>query len=286
MTVYIDSLFLINFFMDTVILFITSVFRGFKTNTLRIFAAATVSAVYGVCIFFPDLAFVCGAFMKIAATCLIVYIAYGKSGFLRSLMMFWLVSAAAAGIILGLTVFTNFGTVLNSVISNLVMYMNINPLIMLLGCAVLYLLMEVYRRMCIRSFTCDKMLVDFCVYYMGREYKLVGLIDTGCELFEPLSGAPVIVADKRLFGSIAQDSAKIYIDTASGRCGLDMLLPEKIEARGNFYIDEKAVIALAENGFGGEARYNALINPAACRNINKERRRTKNDGGKIKDLVN
>ena len=272
LTVYIDSLFLINFFMNSVILFITSVMRGLDIKLIRILLSGVFSAFYGICIFFPDLSFMYSVFLRIGASMLMIYIAFGKKDFWHDFFVFLLVSSAMAGLFVALMHFTDLGVILGSVISNCIMYLNINPFIMLFGCISLYFMMEMYRRMCIKSFTCDNMLIDFELIYRGKKYKIRGLIDTGCELFEPISCSPVIVADKRIFKDFGESPIKIYIDTAAGKCGLDMLLPERIETCGNWKINQKTVIALAENGFEN-TRYNALINPAACSEINKERRK-------------
>lgn len=284
MTIYIDSLFLTNFFMDSVILFITAIMCGFAIKPVRVFLVGGLSAVYGIFVFFPHLSFAYSALLRVGAAALFVYAAFGKSGYLRSFLTFMLVSVSMAGILLLLTQFTDFGVILGSAVSNCIMYMNVNPILMLFGCIALYFLMEVYRRMCIKNFTCDSLLVDFLLFYGGKSYKLTGLIDTGCELFEPLSGSPVIVADKKFFKDIENSEIKIYISTASGKCGLDMLLPEKIVSVGEWEIVPNVVLALSDNGFENE-RYNALINPAACRKIKKGRRQKENDGIKNSRLV-
>lgn len=260
MTVYIDALFLTNLFMDTVLLFLVSVLLG-EIKTKRIFITAVVSALYGTVMFFPQIDFMYCTFSKVIFTAFLIYVAFGKERYFKSLIYFTLVASALAGLLFSFSVCTSAGSVFQTVISNYVVYMNVNPLIMASGCVILYFLIEVYRRSCIKDFTCDRLLIDIDVTYFGRVFKLCGLVDTGCELYEPLSGAPVIVADKRVFGDMP-DLPEIFIETTSGKSSLGLILPEKIESYGKYDINNKTVVALASSGFGG--RYNALINPAAC----------------------
>lgn len=267
MTVYIDSLFLVNLFMDTVILFIVSLLVCAEVSGKRIFFGAVLSAVYGAVMVFPRLAFLYGAVFKLIMSGILVFAAFGRCGvrrFLRIWAVFWLVSAAAGGIIFAMSVFTDFGTVMQTSAVNCVLYMNISPLLLAAACAALYVLIEVYRRMCIRNFSRERIILKLNVSYLGKDYSLKGLIDTGCELTEPLSGAPVIIADKRIFCGIPESGYRLCADTVSGRSSLGYIIPDRIDsADDNIKIETGTIVALSEIRLSNNGLYNALINPIA-----------------------
>lgn len=267
MEVYIDSLFLINLFMDTVILFIVSLLVCADVSGKRIFLGAALSAVYGAVMVFPRLAFLYGAVFKLIMSGILVFAAFGRCGvrrFLRIWAVFWLVSAVAGGIIFAMSVFTDFGAVMQTSAVNCVLYMNISPLLLAVGCAALYVLIEVYRRMCIRNFSRERIILKLNVRYLGKDYSLKGLIDTGCELTEPLSGAPVIIADKRIFCGIPEPGYRLCADTVSGRNSLDYIIPDRIDsADDGIKIEAGTIVALSEIRLSNNGIYNALINPIA-----------------------
>ena len=53
--IYVDILFLINFFINTVLLKITLVFTRKKATVLRYVFSAIIGALYSVCMFFPQI---------------------------------------------------------------------------------------------------------------------------------------------------------------------------------------------------------------------------------------
>lgn len=274
MTVYIDSLFMSNLFMDSVIIFIVSVMRRRAISTKRLFVASAVSALYGSLIFFPDLAFIYGALAKIIFSVIPVIIAIKPKGikdFLVSFAVFWLITTALGGIIFAISTMSDFGFAMQTMTSNFVMYTAMSPLVMLVGCVLLYILTEIYRRMCIKTFTTDEMIVELDVKYEGKSFALTALIDTGCELYEPLSCAPMIVAEKSVFTGIVEPISYIKISTASGEGKLKMILPDSVICKNNKYeFSADTAIALTEEKISDYGVYNAVINPAALNYISNK----------------
>lgn len=268
MTVYIDSLFFTNFFMDTAIFVIISMLRRQRASTVRIFLGSSLSALYGTLIFFPNLSFLYSIAAKAAASAMFVAVVFGIHtirAFIRSLAAFWFISAAAGGVIFAASTMTSLGNVMQTMMSNGVMYVNISPFLLGGGCAALYALAEIYRRMCAKSVMCESAILDIEVTYLGGVYNIRGLIDTGCSLTEPLSGAPAIVAERRVFCDIPKPQMQMPVNTAGGSCMLDFILPEKLVCTNKRYsMARDAVIVLTENRFSSDGLYNAVINPAAA----------------------
>lgn len=273
LTVYIDSLFLTNFFMDTAILLSVYIFKRRHGTLFRILAGAIISAVYGTLMFFPLMAFAYGVIGKVIVSAVIVFVSfkvYGLRDFFCSLVMFWITSVICGGIILAISVFTDFGTVMQTTVSNCVMYIKLNPFLLIAGCVLLYLSVEFYRRAYVRNFSRDKIILPIKVVYGKNNYNLSVLIDTGCELIDPLSRDPAMVADKRVFKNLQSIEDKIYIKTASGKGELSLIFPDKIECKSRcFNIRDKTPIALSDNRFSYDGLYDAVINPMAVEEVTK-----------------
>ena len=271
MVIYADSLFLVNFFMDSAIIFAVFILKHRRGSLLRVFLAAALSALYGTLMFFKELEFMYGVIGKLAVSALTILVAFRIKKlriFLGLWATFWLVSVALGGTVLALSVFTDFGTAVNTAISNCVMYVNLNPILLLSGCALLYVLLEIYRRMCIRNFSREKIILPLTVCYLGGEYKLTTLIDTGCELREPLSGEAMLVAEKGIFKDVPLTGHMAYINTASGKAELPILFPESIDCGNSKYQIRKFVpIALTNESFCEDGLYNSIINPDAVAEI-------------------
>lgn len=273
MTVYIDSLFLTNFFMDSAILFSVYIFRRRRDSVWRILAGAVISAIYGTMIFFPVISFVYSVAGKLFVSAIIVLAAfrvYGVRDYINTWLMFWISSVICGGTILAISVFSDFGSVMQTTISNCVMYIKLNPILLIFGSVLLYFFINFYRRACIRNFSKDKIFLNLKVVYEKNEYSFTALIDTGCDLCDPLSGEPVIVAEKKIFKNIAYARDRICVETASGRGILPLIFPEKIECYNRVYkIRDKTAIALSDNRFSYDGLYDAVVNPFAVEEIKR-----------------
>lgn len=269
--IYADSLFLVNFFMDTAIIFSVFILKHRRGSVMRIFFAAALSALYGTLMFFKELAFMYGVIGKIIVSAMTILIAFRTKklrNFLGLWATFWLVSSGLGGIVLAMSVLTDFGVAVQTAISNCVLYVNLNPILLVSACVMLYILLESYKRMCIRNFSKEKIILPISVRYLGEEYKLITLIDTGCELQEPLSGEPMLVAERGAFKDTFLTGQMVYINTASGKAELPILFPDSIDCEnGEYEIGKFVPIALTTESFCDDGLYNSIINPDAVRGI-------------------
>lgn len=267
MIIYADSLFLTNFLMDSAILFSVAILCRRKLSLLRIGVGAMFSAIYGTLMFFPAIEFIYGVSAKIVISALIVFISFGIKNvktFLGAWFEFWLISALGGGIILAMSLFTDFGKALQTTVSNCVIYANLNPIILVIGAALLYFMAEIQKRITIRNLSKEKIILDLKVTYIGKIYYIKGLIDTGCEATEPLSGEPIIVAERRLFKNIDNTENRLFVNTATGKGELMLIFPEKIECKNDKYkIISNCAIALTDNRFSDYDIYDGVINPDA-----------------------
>lgn len=130
--------------------------------------------------------------------------------------------------------------------------------------------------MSIKNFSTSRIRLTLKVLYIGREYTLTGLIDTGCELTEPLSGKPVIVADSTVFKDIPVPLSEIAVKTAAGTAKLKLILPDSIVCMSDEYIiDRKTPVVLSEGSLCRDGLYNAVINPSALTHTQAKQEMTK-----------
>ncbi len=270
--IYIDSLFLTNFFMDTAILFSVYIFKRRRDGVHKILIGAVISAIYGTLMFFPELSFAYGLIGKILVSAIIVFLSFricGIRDYISAYLMFWLSSAICGGTILAISVLTDFGSVMHTTVSNGVMYIKLNPFLLLFSSIALYFIIGFYRRSFIRNFSKDKIILGLKVLYEQGEYNLNALIDTGCELSDPLTGEPVIVAEKSAFKNISNVIDKICVNTASGKGELQLIFPKTIRCNSQVYkVREKTPIALTDERLSYDGIYNAIINPYAIKETN------------------
>ena len=273
MTVYVDVLFLMDFFMDTVIIFITSIILKRYTKPRYILFGAVTASLYSVAVFVFGISFSASIIGKLLASAITVFLTFGRKNFVKSYVMFWFVTMFGGGVMLGLSILTNYAQVMQATVINCGIYLNMNPVLMAIGSIIMYSLAEFYRRMCIKNFCRDGMCIKLTAVFENTEISFVGLIDTGCELSDPLSGEVIILAYDKAFYNIPKTGYKIPIRTATGENDADLLMPKLISGKNEKYeIHGKYMIALTDKYLNRDGMYTALINPECVNEIKQNER--------------
>ena len=108
--IYIDSVFLLNALMDYLLLLCAARLAGLPLRRGRYALAALAGGAYAAAVFLPGMGFLAGTPVKIAAGVLLGLIAYGgEEKLLRLELLFFAVSCAMAGCVLGLGLLTGGG---------------------------------------------------------------------------------------------------------------------------------------------------------------------------------
>lgn len=268
MTIYIDVLFLLNLFMDTILLLISNFLLKKHIKTARLIIGAIFLSLYGSFMFFKEISILYSVFFKLAVSVVAVFIVFGKKQIIKNTLVFWIVTALCGGIVFALSVMTDFGRIMQASMSNFIVYLNVNPLLLSFGCVLLYVFAEGYRRVCIKSFSKDNYIIDISFIYMDSEYTVKTLIDTGCSLTEPLSNAPLLVVSKSRACGIVPTGAKVKSKSVGGYTELDLILPEKIISRDTrFELFSGTLVALSGIDIGEDNLYEAVINPNAVTEV-------------------
>ncbi|HIW57331.1 MAG TPA: sigma-E processing peptidase SpoIIGA [Firmicutes bacterium] len=269
--VYVDLLFMVNFLMNGVVIYVTALILRQRLGCFRLTAAAAVSALYAVFAFEPGLKFLSSYPAKTAFTVALAAFTYKGFGFVKIIkraVVFTAVSAMFGGVIF-LTFFTTgLGSATGAAISNGVFYFNIDIKFLLIAAVIGLLAARLTAKTCVGNYSKDRLIVETTIEKNGAELKLSALIDTGCELTEPLSGLPVMLASK----SAAEDEFKgaaaslkyrsVYMNTASGGAVIKAFRagPDEISAKG-YKIAGECYVGLIDAEFCGGGLYNAVLNP-------------------------
>ncbi|SFI60096.1 stage II sporulation protein GA (sporulation sigma-E factor processing peptidase) [Paenibacillus sp. UNC496MF] len=205
--VYIDVLFLVNLLIDGSNLLLTAWVRSIRAKWWRVLLAAGVGSVYAVMIVFPSLSFLFTIVVKLLLSLAMLFIAFGFGSvqhFVRLIGAFYGVNFAAAGAVLGFHyLFMNSSNRLWKT----VVYVNGKPSFMLSTTMIFVLCIVVVGYYIYRSVLTQRReralvtthLAEVRVRIDDLEHRCVGLIDTGNQLYEPLTRTPVMVMEASLW---------------------------------------------------------------------------------------
>lgn len=180
-TIYIDRLFVLNFIIDYLILIASARICGIFMRRLRYALSAAVGALYAVLSVLPDgdilsgfpLKLVCGAVMALIAF-------YGEKKLLRCTLIFFAVSALFGGAIWAISMQSD-GT----------LYLPLSFGTLLLSFVLIYTVLSlIFRRSAVSR---AKRISKVRIVHFGKETVFFALHDSGNSLFDPISGAGVVI---------------------------------------------------------------------------------------------
>ncbi len=198
MVVYVDVLFFVNFIINYMLLYLTAAIAHIKPKISRLTAGAALGALYAVLIFLPDLKFGYTAVAKFLFSMGVVAVAYNIRGvrlYIKALGIFYLVTFACGGGVMALFQFANLGASLGMVIKNGVFYIHLPWHILFLAIVISYVVIRFVWGALQNRLSRENMYVKVGITLDGKEVWLDALLDTGNSLCDPLSNAPVIVAE-------------------------------------------------------------------------------------------
>jgi stage II sporulation protein GA (sporulation sigma-E factor processing peptidase) len=205
--IYVDVMFLRELLVDGAILLTSAWARHLKPRPWRVLAASAVGACYVVLMLLPQLSFLFTLLVKIGMSLLMVWIAFGFASiqhFMRNVATFYAVNFVAAGAVLGLyyLFMQGSGKVWRTVtFVNGSMHVELKMgLFYLIAafCIGLYIyrtvLTQKRERELVQTHLAEvKITIGQCIQ------TCVGLIDTGNQLYDPLTRTPVMVMEAALW---------------------------------------------------------------------------------------
>ena len=183
MVVYLDTIFLLNSAADAAALYAAARLSGLPVSGRRLAAAALLGGTYGALCALPGWGPLSSFPAQACAAAALVRLAFGRrEGFLRRVLLFYLLSCSLAGaLVAGARLLRERGTALAG----------LDWRIFFLAGGGCFLLLTVVFRGGVRH-TAAGQLRRCRICRQGREAELTALLDTGCTLTDGLSGAPVL----------------------------------------------------------------------------------------------
>ncbi|MGN1095732.1 MAG: sigma-E processing peptidase SpoIIGA [Eubacteriales bacterium] len=278
--IYGDILFIINFSMDFLSLFITGKIMHFRMGVWRMILAASIGGIYGVASLFISAGTVGGILLDISVALIMCAVAHYHGSFPKtaaSTALFYAVSMLMGGVMTA--IYTKIGIYKSYLetggsISTVFGEMDIWVFCLLaaLSAGVTFFLQKAVHMRSRGKFCRIRVLLG------GKTYELSGFFDSGNSASEPISGAPVVfisssasrrlekTSGKPLFcvsGEISEEDAGkirfIPVNTVAGYTLAAAIRPEKFEIMIKHAYEERDALICADENAGDYSGADALV---------------------------
>lgn len=260
MVVYVDILLFINMIVNYAVLATAEKLLKRDCRLYRLLLGAFIGSLFSLAIFQIGDRRLLLLPLKLLCTASIALITFGwqsRREYIKAALCCLAVSVVYCGFFI---LFYQLFKPPNMMIVNDVVYFSVNPLWLTALTAAIYLVILLLYKVFAERFKSTVIPLSFTVD--GRAYSCIGKIDTGCNLREPFSCAPVIIADTSVFVIGADTPGRIVPYTALG--GSSYLRAVKAQA---VAVDHKPVtreIYIASASLGSR-EYQAIINSEITR---------------------
>lgn len=257
MVIYVDVLFVINFFITFLLLLFTSKMAKRELKLVRILAGSAVGGVYSLVILLDELHFLVTFLGKIACAFLIVFISFGFKRlyiYIKAVSIFFFSNMLFLGVIISLWfAFKPEGVVVN----NSTVYFDISAKVLLFSALFAYLISTAVIKIYNRTVS-KKEIYSLTVIKDGESVHLFAFLDSGNKLKEPFSGYPVIIVDE---SKISFETERVIpFDTVGGEGMLRAFKPDKIilSSGKKAFETDRAYVAVSQVN---SKDFSAILNP-------------------------
>ena len=292
--IYIDVLFAVNFLVNYLLLRVCCIFSELKVYKYRIISGSIIGACYAVLVFFPDFTLIHSTVYKLLISMLIIAVSspfFSVRSYLKTLLVFYAVSFAFGGCVLGIFYFSNVGAKLGAVYSNGILYFNLPWTILALSGVVFYTSVKLFTIITKRNMQGKNLKKKILLYFKENFVEVTALMDTGNSLVDPVSLSPVIIVEYKLLKNLFTKDIRDDLDRIGNENiewimndvthkGLPVRLipfaslgkenglllgfvPDKIEIYDScgIRIIDKCVVGIYERQLSKDKSFGALLNP-------------------------
>ena len=214
MVIYIDVLLFVNAIVNYAILMTAEKLLKRDIRLYRMILGSVIGALFSLTIFIQPDSRILLWVLKLLTSFIITLIVFGwrsRREFCRSFLCNTTVSVIYCGAYI---LFYQLFKPPNMVIVNDVLYLQVNPLWLTALTAVIYIIVLIIYKLFSERIKSTVVPLQFTV--LQKTYSCIGKIDTGCNLKEPFSCAPVIIADPSVFTVEPDQPLRIIPYTAIG----------------------------------------------------------------------
>lgn len=257
MVIYVDVLFVLNFFFTYLLLLLTKLFNRKGAKVWRLLGASAFGGIYALVIFAPKLNFLITFAGKFAVSLIIVLIAFGFNGikqFLKNLAIFYFSNLVLLGVVAGLWLIAKPQGV---AVKNDIIYFDISAEVLLVSGLFAYVAALLIVKIHNSSISKNE-IYSLTVYHQGKTVHMYAFADSGNKLREPFSNYPVIIADK---DKIPFETNRIIpYSTVGGEGSLNAFKPDRVTVAfgKNKITTDRIYIAKSDVK---SKEYSAILNP-------------------------
>ena len=260
-TIYLDTLICVNLFIDYIVLLSIKSLLHINVRNRRVLLGSFLGALATLGVLLPVSSIFLSALYKISTAVLTLITAYGFGNFQKSAIR--LVTYLGINMIISATVVTiNLLYKPTGVfIFNNELYFDVSPKLLVISTAIIYIILSLYKRLNSSSKLKTRIYRVSFTIFDNKTYTFDSALDTGCNLREPFSDLPVIIAERELIKDIDLNREKMRIipySTVSESAILYGFKPKTITIN-NKIIHSGCYIGICENKIKGEVR--AIMGP-------------------------
>lgn len=287
--VYFENILVVNLALNGLIIWVTGKFAGCKIRPWRLGLSALVGALFSFAVLFPAVAWATGYLLKLGLSILMLVIGFGPlpvRQFIVCMVYFFLISFVLGGAVLA-TAFNATGLFGSYNLARNLPTLSYALIVVFVGGWML----AHWGNYLLKSRTVQnwfKYQLTICLHDQSIQVK--GLVDTGNQLRDPLSGWPVLVVEKAavaallppgidglLAGNAEPDSLffgeqsdwiqrlkLIPFNSLGAKNGLLLgFRPDKVvlQREGSEQILEQVIIGVTEETLSPQGSYQALLHP-------------------------
>lgn len=196
MTIYLDVVLAENLCMNYIILFASAYILKKKVKHIRLIISALIGGIYSILAYIQVLQIYSNIICKFILSIVMVYIAYKPKNIkelIKNIIFFYLVSFVFGGTAFALLYFIKPQEIL---IKNGV-YVGTYPLkIAILGGIVGFTVLVAALKFIKIKLTKKDIFCNICIYIEDKCLEMIGILDTGNMLKDPITNRPVIIIEK------------------------------------------------------------------------------------------
>ena len=261
--VYADVLIFLNGIITYFLLLCVCAFFKFRPKTYRLILGALSGGMSALTIFLPSLNFFMELLIRTAVCAIIVFITFSfknKIRFLKYSLAFLTVTYIFGGAMLAIFEIASPSSLL---IANGVTYFDIEPMMLILSTAVIYLFIRFL--MLFKKNTTDEEIICNCIIeYDGIRIAFQGVNDTGNSLTDPYFGSKVVIIEKSVLKPILELNPKTYLIPIKSVVADGMIFAFRpsaffIEKNGKNIRKNDITVAISETKL--HKQYNGILSP-------------------------
>lgn len=186
MKIYLDLVFLLNFFFDFILLFATSKVLKNIIKLKRLLLGSLVAST-SIFLLFIELNSLSLFFLKLIISIFIILVTYGKRNFLKNISYFYIISIILGGTLYLLNISFNYKNkgilfINNGLSINLILTIIVTPIIIFSYVKEVLLYKNTYGN-----------IYEVVISINNKKYRLKALLDTGNQLVDPYKKRSVIL---------------------------------------------------------------------------------------------